>query len=87
MVETFKSAADHILELSKSDARAFVALSIPFSSEYEIRSYKSPSAVPDALADLVIGDAKTSAIAYRGRLQGFTRAAMRREQNRGYGCE
>ena len=68
------------------DGKAYVALRIPFGG-VEIKSYQSPSAIPDSVIDLAFGDPKHNAVAYKGQLQGFTKAAIVREQNRGLGNE
>lgn len=77
---------EQMRQMSERDGRAYVAIRIPFSA-HEIRSYRCPSAIPDCVIDLAVGDRYKDAVAYKGKLQGFTRSALGREETRGYGCE
>ena len=71
------------LSLEYGGARAIVP--IAFSDEVKFKRYASPRKVQDSLIDLCWQfDRK---IGYKGKLVDFTKAAIGREQNRGWGCQ
>jgi hypothetical protein len=66
---------------------AWIALRMPFSNEVEYIRYASPSRIPDSLYDLCRPLGEEPPVGYKGKLVGFTKAAIIREQNRATGCE
>lgn len=67
-----------MLELSKN-GNAWIAIVHPFSYITDFKEFKNPSSVPDHYMDLC-----RNKISYNGKIQGFTKSAIIREQNRGY---
>jgi hypothetical protein len=71
---------DTLKKLSVESGGAFVFAIKPFSHEVTFEQFKNPSSVPDQFIDLT-----RNTMAFRGEIRGFTKAARRREQNRGLG--
>lgn len=74
---------DHLIKILKDlsmSGGAWVYIIKPYDAnhETEFSQYDNPSSVPDYFIDLTRGK-----IGYKGNIVGFTRAAKRREQNRG----
>lgn len=77
-----------LAERSK-DGKAWVAAIAPFarsSDDITYYSFASPSRVPDHHIESGTVGYKPM-IGWKGKVHGFTNAAMIREQNRGIGCE
>jgi len=70
----------HLLRLEKEYGGAWTYSNI--FGQATFYQFATPSSIPDSFHD---GSFNT--IAYLGKLQDFTTAARRREQNRGLGCE
>ena len=90
IVETILDTATlnkRLVELSKQHGGAWVFSIMPFSHETRFYQYKSPSKVPDHFYDLTrgIGAYPEGRIGYKGKMVGFTKAAIIREQQRGWG--
>jgi len=73
LFETLKS-------LSIKHGGAWVFSIKPFSHETTFEQFASPCKVPDQFHDLT-----SNKMAHKGKIRGFTKAARRREQNRGLG--
>jgi len=69
-----------LIALSQDHGGAWVFVIKPFSHVVQFVRFDNPSQVPDHYHDLT-----GNTIAYKGKLRGFTRAAVVREQNRGLG--
>ena len=69
-----------LASLSQQHGGAWIALVKPFTHEVQFIQFQNPSNVPDHYHDLT-----QNTIAYKGKLRGFTKAAIIREQNRGIG--
>ena len=80
-----KPALAFIQDMSQSDSAAFVVVARVFSNVCDVFRFTSPSRIPDSFVDRVVGDSRTNAVAFRGRLQGFTRSTIIRDQNRSFG--
>ena len=68
---------NQMIELSK-DGHAWISIIRPFSHDVTFMSFETPSRVPDRFYELSRGE-----IAWKGRIRGFTKSAIIREQNRG----
>jgi len=78
-----KQINDRLIELSNKQGKAWVFSVMPFSHTINYYQYPNPSSVPDSFLDThAIGIDET--IANKGRLVGFTKAAIIRDQQRGY---
>jgi len=73
LLETLKA-------LSIEHGGAWVFSIKPFSHETTFEQFASPSKVPDGFHDIT-----SNTMAHKGEIRGFTKAARRREQNRGIG--
>jgi len=73
LFETLKS-------LSIEHGGAWIFSVKPFSHETTFIKFASPSKVPDRFHDVT-----SNKMAHKGEIRGFTKAACRREQNRGLG--
>lgn len=75
-----KEMLETLIELSVNMGGAWVFSVKPFSYTVTFEMFQNPSSVPDHFHDLT-----KNTMAHEGKLRPFTKAAKRRERNRGLG--
>lgn len=73
---------NRLIELSINKGKAWTFSIVPFSHNVNYYQFKNPSSVPDDFIDS--HTMIDSNISFKGKLVGFTKAAIIREQQRGY---
>ena len=69
-----------LCQLSQKHGGAWVFTVKPFSHIVKFERFQNPSSIPEHFISLT-----QNTMAHKGQIRGFTKAAIKREQNRGLG--